>query len=225
MTNEFPKTIWQTHNHKQEWLPEHLVRIASSWINLNPGWEYRYVDQVQRGETVKKYEKIYEAYKYQTPAIQSDIWRFITLYEHGGCYADMDSVPTMSLDYILQKINKDVEIVTVPRDKKNVGNTHNFLAKPKSVILENVINKMNDWAENPAKNHKLQPWGLYVNSVYSEENSEKVSELFIASHSRDYKDKFLIKNYIISDYGNIISYEDFVKNNGLSMSSFNTQLS
>jgi mannosyltransferase OCH1-like enzyme len=62
MSHSFPKIIWQTHNHKKEWLPHHLNQIAATWVNLNPGWEYRYVDQVQRDEKVRQYPEIYEIY-------------------------------------------------------------------------------------------------------------------------------------------------------------------
>ena len=215
MSHNFPKIIWQTHNHKKEWLPEHLRMIASSWINLNPGWEYRYANQVDRDETVRRYPKIYETYKHQLPAVQSDIWRFITLYENGGCYADMDSVPVMNLDYMLDGIYGDYEIVTVP-ESKGVGNTHNFLSIKGSGILKGVIEDMATWAEDPIKNSKLQPWSLYVDSVYSEENSYKVSKMFQAYHSLDYKTKFPMKKYMINDHGSIVKYEDFIKANGLS---------
>ena len=97
-------------------MPEHLRKIKTTWVNLNPGWEYRYVDQIQRDEKVREYPNIYEIYKYLLPSRQSDIWRFIVTYEEGGCYADMDSVCFKPLDYMLKGIQGDPEMITVPLD-------------------------------------------------------------------------------------------------------------
>jgi len=214
MTHSFPKIIWQTHNHKQSWMPEHLKAISSYWINLNPGWEYRYVNQVEREETVKKYPHIYEMYKYQLPVYQSDIWRFITLYENGGCYADMDSIPAMPLDYMIKKIGGDPEIITVPTHN-GMGNNHNFLAKKNSTILKSVVDSMNEWSEISLD--QMHPWSSFVTKVYSAENSENVSQLFEAVHSLDFKKRFITSKQSIDNYGKIMKYEDFVKENNLEL--------
>jgi len=214
MSHTFPKIIWQTHNYKQEWMPDHLKAIASSWINLNPGWEYRYVNQVQRDETVKRYPIVYEIYKYQLPVIQSDVWRFIALYEEGGCYADMDSVPTMALDYMIDSIGGDPEIITVPK-KNGQGNTYGIIAKKNSPILKSVVESMDEWST--AFDDKLQPFISYVEKAYSDDNSDKVSQLFDANHSLDYKKKFLTSTHSINNYGTIVKYEDFVTENGLEL--------
>ncbi len=214
MTQSFPKIIWQTHNHKQSRMPEHLKAIASYWINLNPGWEYRYVNQVEREVAVKKYPIIYEMYQYQLPVIQSDIWRFITLYENGGCYADMDSIPAMPLDYMIQKIGGDHEIITVPTNN-GMGNTHNFLAKKKSPILKSVIESMEEWSTRPF--NSMQPFDSFVTKVYSPENYDNVSQLFEAIHSLDFKKRFITSKQSIDNYGNIMKYEDFVKENNLEL--------
>lgn len=214
MTHKFPKIIWQTHNHKQSIMPDHLKAISSYWINLNPGWEYRYVNQVEREKTVRKYPIIYEMYQYQLPVIQSDVWRFITLYENGGCYADMDSIPVMPLDYMIGNIGGDPEIITVPMNN-GMGNTHNFLAKKNSPILKNVVDSMDEWSVNFFD--KVQPFNSFVTKVYSTENSENVSQLFEAVHSLDFKKRFTTNDKSINNYGKIMKYEDFVKENNLEL--------
>jgi hypothetical protein len=214
MSHTFPKIIWQTHNYKQEWMPDHLKAIASSWINLNPGWEYRYVNQVQRDETVKRYPIVYEIYKYQLPVIQSDVWRFIALYEEGGCYADMDSVPTMALDYMIDSIGGDPEIITVPKNKGQ-GNTYGIISKKNSPIMKSVVESMDKWSTD--FDDKLQPFNSYVEKAYSDDNSDKVSQLFDANHSLDYKKKFLTSTHSINNYGTVMKYEDFVTENGLEL--------
>ena len=214
MTPSFPKIIWQTHNHKKEWLLDHLNQIAGTWINLNPGWEYRYVDQVQRDEKVSQYPEIYATYKYMLPVIQSDIWRFIVTYEEGGCYADMDSVCTKPLDYMLEGIQGDPEMITVPVHGK-MGNTHNYIVKEKSPLMKIVVDKMIE-GDGLLKPNPTYPFNTFVETAYSYPN---VSKLFdAASHSLDYKRNFAYKKHIINYYGQEMNYMDFIEKNGLPLS-------
>ena len=208
MTPSFPKIIWQTHNYKEEWLPEHLKQIKQTWINLNPGWDYRYVDQVQRDQRVSHYPKIYEIYKYQLPIPQSDIWRYIVTHEEGGCYADMDSVCSMPLDFMLEGIEGDPEIIVVP-EHKGMGNNHNFIAKAKSPIMQSVVKQVRDVTQSSYL-------GIFIDTVY---NSDDVSKLFTAAnHSLEYKKKFLPDQHIINYYGESIKYTDFLEQHGLNLS-------
>jgi hypothetical protein len=202
MTTAFPKIIWQTHNHKKEWLPDYLKFIAATWINLNPGWDYRYVDQVERDRKVSEYPEIYKIYKYLLPIPQSDIWRYIVTYEEGGCYADMDSVCSKPLDYMLEGIQGDPEIIVVP-ESKGMGNNHNFITKPRSTIIQSVINQIGSY---PQSSYLAE----FVNTVYSQDSN--VSKLFTASsHSMDYKKNFLYEKHIINYYGEEMKYTDFLK--------------
>jgi mannosyltransferase OCH1-like enzyme len=219
MSHSFPKIIWQTHNYKQKWLPDHLKCVSSAWINLNPGWDYRYVDQVQRDETVKKYPQIYEVYQYQPPSIQSDIWRFIITYENGGCYADMDSVPTVPLDYMIETIGQDPEMITVPL-YQDQGNTHNFIVKADSEIMKEIIAKMSGWAqksETEPQFSKFEPFKFFIKITYSLDHYDKVSKRFDVMHTEEYKNAFPTEHYKVNDYGNILQYEDFIKEKGLPM--------
>lgn len=212
MTHSFPKIIWQTHNHKKEWLPEHLNHIAATWVNLNPGWEYRYVDQVQRDEKVRQYPEIYEIYKYRLPVVQSDIWRFIVTYEEGGCYADMDSVCHKPLDYMLQGIEGNPEMVTVPINR-NIGNTHNYIVKANSRLMKVVVDKMSA-AHSLNILNPTYPFSTFVDTAYSYPN---VSKLFDAAfHSNEYKTRFSYKKHTINYYGQTMNYADFLERTGRS---------
>jgi len=218
MPNSFPKIIWQTHNHKKQWLPDHLNTIAATWVNLNPGWDYRYVDQVQRDEKVRQYPEIYEIYKYRLPVIQSDIWRFIVTYEEGGCYADMDSVCRKPLDYMIDNIQGDPEIITVPV-YQNMGNTHNFIVKAKSPIMKMVVDKM-IVKGIPSPTQPFGPWmtapfKTFVDTVYSAPNVNKYFDA--AHHSVEYKARFDYKKHIIEYYGQTMTYVDFITEKGLSL--------
>ena len=210
----FPKIIWQTHNYKYEWRPQHLIEIANTWINLNPGWEYRYHDQVQREEVVKAYPEVYEFYKYQMPQYQSDIWRYIVTYEYGGCYADMDSICRMPLDYMIETIGGDPEIIVVPEENGNMGNNCNYLVKPKSAIMKDVVDHMIPPQEK-SKHGGFAPFNAFVTRVYASPN---ISKLFNAAfHGNSFKDYNFSPNHTINYYGTEMNYRDFLAEHSLKL--------
>ena len=211
MSSSFPKIIWQTHNHKSEWMPEHLRQIKTTWVNLNPGWEYRYVDQIQRDEKVREYPNIYEIYKYLLPSRQSDIWRFIVTYEEGGCYADMDSVCFKPLDYMLKGIQGDPEMITVPLDFWGKGNTHNYIVKANSLIMKTIIDEISTDCDFALANNAQakDSFDMFVNKVYSSSNVSK--QFDAAFHSLDFKEEFNYNIHKVDYYGEQMSYLSFLK--------------
>lgn len=108
-----PKIIWQTHNYEYDELPDYYKKIAQTWKNFNPDWEYRYVSHTEREEIIKKYPVLWEYYPTQDGVCQADIWRYVVTYEYGGVYADMDSVCTQSISYLLNTLD-DAEFFVCP---------------------------------------------------------------------------------------------------------------
>jgi mannosyltransferase OCH1-like enzyme len=53
MPKDVPKIIWQTHESKYNDLLPFQKDITNTWKNLNPGWEYRYINAEQRSLEVK----------------------------------------------------------------------------------------------------------------------------------------------------------------------------
>ena len=43
-----PKTIFQTHEKKYEDLPDFIKTLSKTWINLNPNYQYVYMDSNER---------------------------------------------------------------------------------------------------------------------------------------------------------------------------------
>ncbi len=113
MIHNIPKIIWQTHNYEYPDLPLYLKQISQTWKNLNPDWEYRYVSHTEREEIIKKYPILWKYYPTQDPVCQADMWRYVVTYEHGGVYADMDSICTKPLTYMLSSL-EDAEIFVCP---------------------------------------------------------------------------------------------------------------
>ena len=166
-----PKNIFQTHEYEYEELPDFMKAITETWIKMNPNWNYVYMGAKERRayvesfypELIKKYDRLQKMY-------QADMWRYIIVYNNGGCYADMDSICVMPLDKMLdQKYTNQEMICTVPllnkgefksRTKWLAGggdlkqyelgappnslyvNNSNFISVKNSNILKATINKL-----------------------------------------------------------------------------------
>ena len=201
-----PKIIWQTHNYKYNDLPEHIKQISRTWINLNDGWEYKYMDHNERLDIIKEYPMLLKGYMYQRPTIQSDIWRFIITYKYGGVYADMDSICTKPLDYMLSGIKNPSEmVVTEPL------NTANYAIIKKSGIMKKIINDIISYEIIDDKKKNWNTWGCFYDVVSVNQN---VTQGFTAAtHSAIYKSMFSPR-YDIDYYGHSILYEDFCLDKG-----------
>lgn len=209
-----PKIIWQTHNYEINELPDHLRNVIKAWQNVNPGWDHRYVSHTERIETVKKYPVLFEHYQKQTPMYQADIWRYIVTYEHGGVYADMDSVCIKPLDYLLATVD-DCELLVVP-PSHNPGaptNNANYAVKKESDVMKQIL----DYCSVDGYNEKYEYKGTWTAFMDSVTKSNSVGYEFTAAwHTQEFKEKFQ-KHFSIDYYGSSITYLDFLEKYSLSI--------
>lgn len=141
--NKIPKIIWQTHEWDYSDLPVNFKRSSMTWKNLNPTWEYRYVTGAERAEHVRAYsEELYLFYSFTDKVTQADLWRYIVLLKNGGVYADMDSVCSAPLDYVLKDVPRDIEFIATGLDENNRINNANFGCSKDSEILDKLLNKI-----------------------------------------------------------------------------------
>jgi|688.fasta_scaffold35033_15 mannosyltransferase OCH1-like enzyme len=215
---QVPKIIWQTHNYEFDELPIHLKQTAQTWKNLNPGWDYRYLNHHERLESIKSYDILSQSYLIQEPVTQSDIWRYIVTYEHGGVYADMDSVCVKPLDYLLQGV-KDCDILVVPSSHNGGWGTNNanYAVKPKSEIMKNIIKAGEQYAIDAYKKavpiYEKHTFDWFIDEV---EKSNKVSYEFTSAwHTQEFKTGFTA-DFLIDNCGQDIKYTDFVDKYNLS---------
>jgi mannosyltransferase OCH1-like enzyme len=107
-----PKNIFQTHEYEYEELPDFMKAITENWIKMNPGWNYVYMGAKERRAYVESfYPEFMEKYDRLQKMYQADMWRYIIVYNNGGCYADMDSICTMPLDKMLNEKYTNQEMV------------------------------------------------------------------------------------------------------------------
>ena len=200
-----PKIIWQTHNYIIEDLPDHIRKCMKTWINLNPEWEHRYVNHIEREEFVRlKSKRLHDIYMVSNPVAQSDIWRLLCLYEFGGVYADMDSMCIKPLDYMLEKYSGQ-QFVSVKKYDSGQINIANFAVPEKSPIMLEIINYATNGPVESLDWHAWIAFNKYICKLGEDH------QFFDAdSHSKDYKERFV--ELEVDYYGSKMSYREYLQN-------------
>ena len=219
-----PKIIWQTHENKYEDLLPFQKNITNTWKNLNPGWQYNYVSAEERLRDIQEYDDfLYECYKLCSGINQADLWRLVALYKHGGFYADMDSVCTMSLDdVIVQNYNNQDMICSPPGFQRGPQfiNNSNFAAVKNSKIVKIIIDKSIEECKKIIESKNFDVFvnpGAIVLTNFSNTAMKNKKDIFFQykyfSHSRDYQSTFN-KSYCIDYNGQTVLYSDIAKEKG-----------
>jgi hypothetical protein len=202
-----PKIIFQTHEYKYKDLPNYLRQISLSWQNLNPGWEYIYHDKDEREKFVLiNSPELHKIYKKVTKPHQADIWRYLILFINGGVYADMDSFCVTPMDYILQELSEKTDIVSTKLEEDGGTNNANFAACKQSIILNKCIEEILE--KNKHKKDTRILHETFSKNIASNKNI--VSDIMVASHSRDYKIEFDQDDIKIDYYGKSVSYSNLL---------------
>jgi len=230
-----PKIIWQTHEVDRDKLPLFMQEISNTWINLNPEYTYIYMNAEERRSEVKNYlknEEDLEQYDSLRGMFQADMWRYIMLYKHGGFYADMDSICTMSLKTMMElKYNNETLIAiaktppplrfcpscgarnnTMTRHKEFVNNA-NFGCIKESPLVKKIIDIAIDTMSG--KIHQSIGPVIFSDVVLDNQN---ICGFFMddaAIHDHNFQtDLFLLKkenNLIVNYLGKEISYHDLLE--------------
>lgn len=229
---EIPKIIWQTHEWDYKDLPQNFLAVTMTWKNLNPDWDYRYVSAAERSEYVKSIDQIlYRMYTLSDSTSQADIWRYLVTYENGGVYADMDSICTAPLTYMLEQNQNDKELVCTELDENGLVNNANFAAVKSSKVIKKVLDnvmsyfKTVDYAglllecdskeefwERLTVDIKLAP-DVYYEAVLAD-HTESVSFKFTAAeHNSELKTNFK-HDYSVDFCGKKRSYYDLAREHG-----------
>jgi len=143
MKKDIPKIIWQTHQWEYENLPYDFKMASLTWINMNPGWEYRYVSAKNRSEHIKQYsEELYNYYTQCTPLTQSDIWRLCILYLNGGLYTDADSLCKMNIDFMLKTYVKNNNFICIPKVPSGLIISGTLASRKNSSVAKKILENL-----------------------------------------------------------------------------------
>ena len=105
-TSRITKQIVQTFKLPFEKLPAKMKNATLSWIDLNPEYEYIYMDDNEQLEYVlthgsHSFIEVYNASR--SGAMRCDLFRALLIYREGGVYADIDTTIQKPLSEILNQ--------------------------------------------------------------------------------------------------------------------------
>lgn len=104
MEKGIPPIIHQTYKNRN--VSEDIQRNIDKLIRLNPDWKYRFYDNKDIEEFIKKYygDIIFSYYTKIDPrygAGKADFFRYLLIYKMGGVYIDIKSTLTKPLDTVI----------------------------------------------------------------------------------------------------------------------------
>lgn len=97
-----PATIHQTF--KTVDIPERMHAAAMSWVERNPGFDYRFHDNDACRSFIAEHfaPEVLSAYdKLDYGAFKADLWRYCLLWVEGGIYADIDTLCQTDLTHVI----------------------------------------------------------------------------------------------------------------------------
>ena len=143
-----PKIIWQTYKDPFEELPEYMIDAVNTWKDLNPEYEYKYMDDKQAAEFVLSEfgQEWYDLFiNVPVGVMRGDMWRYMVVYKYGGVYADLD---TLCLKPISSWMLNDKKMIVCPETEGHFCQW-TFAAEPESLIIKTVLDHIKNELSNP----------------------------------------------------------------------------
>jgi len=109
-----PKIIWQTYKEPYEHLAQYMKDAIQTWKNLNPEYEWKYMNDAEAAEFIKtEYGNEWYDIFISLPVgvMRGDLWRYMIIYKYGGVYADLD---TECLEPISTWMIEDKDFIVCP---------------------------------------------------------------------------------------------------------------
>lgn len=143
-----PKIIWQTYECDYEDLPEYIKDCTKTWIDLNPEWEYKYINSLKRKEFVlNNYGEDWLNIFNNLPnnVMMANMWSYMVLNSFGGLYVDIDTVCKKPISYWLDN-SFDLVCSTefVDEDPKKDINVFIFAGKKNNIVFEKMFKSINN---------------------------------------------------------------------------------
>jgi mannosyltransferase OCH1-like enzyme len=143
-----PKIIWQTYKDSFDQLQPYMVDAINTWKNLNPDFEYRYMDDIQAAEFIlNEYGQEWHNIFVNLPVgvMRGDLWRYMIIYKYGGVYADLD---TECLNPINTWLNEDYDMIVCPETDIHYCQW-TFAASAGHPVLKSVLDIIKERLLNP----------------------------------------------------------------------------
>lgn len=143
-----PKTIWQTYKDPYDILPQYQKDATKTWKDLNPEYEWHYMDDSQAKEFIySEYGQEWLDIFNSCPVgvMRGDLWRYLIIYAFGGIYTDLD---TLCLSPIDNWLLNDKEFIVCPETSEHFCQW-TFAAAAGSPILKSVLYEIKEAFKNP----------------------------------------------------------------------------
>lgn len=146
-----PKIIWQTYKDPYESLPQYMHDSIKTWKDLNPEYEYRYMDDVQARNFIaenfdQEWVDIFDSFP--VGVMRGDLWRYMIIYVYGGVYADLD---TNCLDPIDTWLDANYDMIVCPENKDHYCQW-TFAATPRHPVIKSVLECIKEKMKSPNYN-------------------------------------------------------------------------
>lgn len=179
-----PKIIWQTYKDPLESLPKYMKDAIETWKNLNPEYEYKYMDDSQAAEFVKKFygQDMYDLFmSFPVGVMRGDLWRYLIIYAYGGVYADLDTLCKQPIESWLKP---EYDMIVCPEHDLHFCQWA-FAASKNNSIIKSVIDLVVERNKKPNYNiphfiHYYTGPGVWTSGILKElgleENNHKCDE-------------------------------------------------
>jgi hypothetical protein len=155
-----PRVVHQTMKSRD--VPARMFSAAESWWRSNPDCEYQFHDDSSCASFVADFDPDMARCFERVPpgAFRADIWRYCMLYQHGGIYADIDTVCRYSMDRLLSA--DDEFVIAHDANPSKLFNAF-ICTRPQSPILAAVLDliRREVLADNWEGRLKSNPTVLY----------------------------------------------------------------
>lgn len=156
---EFPRNLFQTHKSIEYVQSNELLNHAMNSWKQHETFRHSFYNDAQMDAFMKRHYHgtlWYDAYtRLHKPVMKSDFWRYCVLYQHGGIYADIDTVCLKPPEVVFGYPHKDTELVVVREPHGPMYCQWVFAAQRNSTPLRAVIDHMTEHILK-ADAHKLE---------------------------------------------------------------------
>lgn len=106
-----PKVIHQIWYQGEENIPPKHSAFHKQWKIMHSNWIHKFWDETSMLQLLSKYPKYLNTYQEMKLMHQKiDFFKYVLLFDQGGVYVDMDTIPLKPIDGLLNKYS-DAEVI------------------------------------------------------------------------------------------------------------------
>jgi len=143
-----PRTLWQTEQPYEKYLPEVVRSTRNKWSALNNDIVMKYMgDEEALAFVEANFDKsVLDAFNgFPLGVMRADLWRYLVVYTYGGMYADVDVEPNVPIrDWFKGEKGWQSCSMVVGQENSVHLSQWAFAATPKHPALKAVIDLVVD---------------------------------------------------------------------------------